>query len=228
MATSSAWHDELGAVAQAHDPRGAAALDAVHAVHRDDLRAEPPRLGGGAPRQVAAAQPGREAEVVLDARALPGLARRAPRARPSPCAAPRRRRRPRRPARPGRRRRSPGRRSGSSARVVSPTFSATSSAVGRSSTAPSENRSTGSAVRADVGRPRAAARASRSRSTSSQRNGTWLRARKSRSSCASARAQRWPTTRMPSNVGDPARCRPVGQQVVEHRVTAAPRAGPRA
>ena len=67
---------QLGAVAQAQHPRRPAALDAVHAVHRDDLRAQPARLRRGPPGEVAAAEPAGEAEVVLDARALPGLAAR--------------------------------------------------------------------------------------------------------------------------------------------------------
>ena len=57
-----------------HDLGRAAPLDAGHLLHRQQLRAEPLRLGGCAASEVAAAEAGREAEVVLDARALAGLA----------------------------------------------------------------------------------------------------------------------------------------------------------
>ena len=91
---------------------GRAPPGATASLHRQQLGAEALRLGRRAPGEVGARQADREAEVVLDARALAGLARPAPRARPARCAAPPTRRTPPPPARPGRRRRRPGRRTG--------------------------------------------------------------------------------------------------------------------
>ena len=53
---------------------GSLAPDGGHLLRREDLGAEPARLGQRAPRQVAAGQAGREAEVVLDPARRAGLA----------------------------------------------------------------------------------------------------------------------------------------------------------
>ena len=102
-----------------HDGTGRAPLvDADDLAHGHHLGAEAPRLGRRPAGEIGAREADREAEVVLDPRALPGLPARGLRARPAPCAAPPRRRRPLRRAPPARRRRPPGRRRGPPARVV--------------------------------------------------------------------------------------------------------------
>ena len=100
---------QAAAARELDDPPGALGAQADGVLDRQQLGAEPARLVGRAAREVGAAEPGREAEVVLDParHARPG--RRAPRARPARSSGPRTRRRPPRPARPGRRRRSRGR-----------------------------------------------------------------------------------------------------------------------
>ena len=194
-------------------PRG---LEAHRVGHREHLGAEPARLGGRAAGQVGARQPRGEAEVVLDPRALPGLAARRlaldqHRLQPLRRAVHRRRQ----PGR-ARRRRSPGRRT--AAPPASAARAARRSRAGRrrvSTLAVGEH--THRQRRAAAARRRPEQRAApRVRSTSSQRYGTWLRARKSLSSWSSAR---------PAVADHPHRPRPaagaglpVAEQVVEHRV----------
>src|SRR5207248_6134556 len=61
------------AVDERHVAVGVRDADARDRLRREDLHAEAPCLRHRAPRQVAAGEPGREAEVVLDARAGPRL-----------------------------------------------------------------------------------------------------------------------------------------------------------
>ena len=67
---------DLAAVAEADRPHRAARLEADDVAGEHHLGAEPARLGDGPVREVGARQALREAEVVLDRRALPGLAAR--------------------------------------------------------------------------------------------------------------------------------------------------------
>jgi hypothetical protein len=80
LAVGDAGRDEHAVGAQrraARQPHGAPSapdLEADRVLDGEQLRAEPPRLVRGAPREVRAAQPRGEAEVVLDPARLAGLA----------------------------------------------------------------------------------------------------------------------------------------------------------
>ncbi len=125
---------------------------AGHFERREKLRAEPLRLRDGAAGQLAAADAGREPEVVLDARARPRLAARARAGRAGASAAPRMRRtpRPRVPRDPPRRSRGrrPRRRPTAAGRGARPPGAAPDCV----STLPSSKNSAGSASVANAGR----------------------------------------------------------------------------
>ena len=74
MAISSAWQESSLTVGQFDDPVRAFLADADGLLRREDLRAEAPCLGDTAARQISAAQAGREAQVVFDARTEARLA----------------------------------------------------------------------------------------------------------------------------------------------------------
>ena len=155
--------------------------------------------------------------------ARPG--RPAPRARPAPCAGPPTRRTPPPPARPARRRRPPGRRTARRRGSCRPTRSAISRLVGATSTVAVGEHQHRQAPAVGARRAPAARGLGGSVSTSSQRYGTLLRARKSLISWDS-RDQRWPITRTPSS---PAARRPASRRAGRRAPgRAAPRAGPRA
>src|SRR5690606_17156549 len=59
---------DLAAIGQAYEAVGILAPEADGFGRGKYLGAEPSRLGGGSPTEFSAAKPGREAEVVLDAR----------------------------------------------------------------------------------------------------------------------------------------------------------------
>ena len=179
------------------------------------------RRARSAPRQ-----PDGEAEVVLDARALAGLAARGVALDHHRAQALRRA-----VDRGGQ----PGRPAADHHQVVeaaprracvSPTRSATSRSAGALEHPPSGNTSTGRRAGSVAGRGDSRA-ASASRSTSSQRYGTWLRARKSLQLVRLRATSGGPTTRMPSN--GPRRARPASRRAGRRAPgRAAPRAGPRA
>src|SRR5918998_2191950 len=64
---------DLGPVGERYYPVRVLHPDAAHLLGREDLDLEPARLVHGPPREVRAREPRREAEVVLDAAARPGL-----------------------------------------------------------------------------------------------------------------------------------------------------------
>ncbi len=205
---------ELASVGEREPLVPAVDRDARHLERREELGAEPLRLRDGAARQVAAADTVGEPEVVFDARARPRLSARAvavEQERPQPFGGAVHRGRESGGARPddhevvdlegrptaaGRDARPPGAAPGWSAR--------------------SRLRRTGPAS-ASVGTPAASSsvRASASRSTSSQRYGMRLPARKSLIACD--RVAHWcPTRRRPVASGSDSACHCV-EKIVDHR-----------
>ena len=106
--------------------------------------------------------------------------------------------------------------SGCSALVRSPSASARSSIDGPRSVSPSGTNTSGRSAALGAARGRAGGGASASRSTSSHRYGTWLRARNVLISWLRS-DQRWPTTRTPPSSSTCSRRQSL-KQVVEHRV----------
>ena len=94
---------------QLDDPRRAFHANPGHLLRSENFHSEAPGLGHGAPRQVAAAQSGRKAEVVLNARAHSRLAARRFHFDQHRAAAPPTHRKQPPPSPPVRRRRSPDR-----------------------------------------------------------------------------------------------------------------------
>ena len=146
-------------------------------------------------RQLAAADAGREAQVVLDPRAASRPDRPGHDGRAAASSVPRMRRTPPPRDRPARPRRSRGRRHRSARTAACRAARRPGAASGLRTTLPSSRNSTGSS--AMPRRPRRAApRASGSRSTSSQRYGMRLPARKSFTACD--RGDHWsPISRSP-------------------------------
>ena len=177
--------------------RPVARLQRERPVRRRRARAELARLGDRAAGQLHAADPGREAEVVLDPPRRAGLAAERGGSRPPASPAPRRRRRPRRPARPGRRRRPPGRppRAASSssptpiAREITPFDGLRSSAPPGSRTSGSSSGASGRSAPRPRRRRRARCRASSAAAGCGGR---------SRPRAGSPADERGPTTSMPT------------------------------
>ena len=178
--------------------------DTRHLERREDLRAEALRLRHGAAGELAAADAGRKAEVVLDPRAAcpPGRPARTGRAAASAALRTRRTRRPRAPR--GRRRRSPGRRSRERRRATG--RAARRPGAARDCAAPTRPRRAAPAARSRRLRPLPASFALRGRgATSSQRYGMRLLARNSLIACERG-DHWWPTSRSPFASGSYSAC----------------------